>query len=49
MTTLILFNSERSQPDDFVKANLDWGTGQRHTRSSSDPDAVHPPGTYLYT
>ncbi len=49
MTSLILFKSERSQPNDIVEASLDWGTGQRRTRSSSDPDSVHPSGTFLYT
>jgi hypothetical protein len=50
MTSLILFNSERSQKvDDVVQPSLDWGTGKRHTRSNSDPDSAHVSGTFLYT
>ena len=49
MTTLILFNSERSrQPDEVVQASLDWGTGQRRKRSNSDPNGDHPSGTFLH-
>ncbi len=50
MTSLILFNSERSQNvDDIIKPSPDWGTSQRRTRSNSDPNSIHVSGTFLYT
>jgi hypothetical protein len=49
MTSLVLFNSERVENvDGIVEAGFDWGTGQRLTRSSSDPDAIHVSGTFIY-
>ncbi len=49
MTTLVLFNSERSRKsDEIVQASMDWGTGQRRKRSSSDPNSDHASGTFLY-
>jgi hypothetical protein len=49
MNTLLLFNSDRSRKtDDIVEPSLDWGTGVRRKRSSSDPNDDHPSGTFLY-
>ena len=50
MTSLELFNSERSsKADDIVRPNLDWGTGQRRKRPSSEPSFDNASGTFLYT
>ncbi|CAF1100618.1 unnamed protein product [Rotaria sordida] len=48
MTSLVLFNSEPSLTDDFIKPGVDWGTGKKRIPLSKDPSSAHPSGTFLY-